>query len=159
MLAALALGAANSYAQDGTPGAGRLEIGAFPGGAMFFTESGNRNEPEFGNYALGGSVTFNVNRWIGVEGEGGGTVGIRQNFTTAAAAFSDQRTPGMWMYSGNLVVHPGGSDRAVVPYATGGFGGLTMCPCGEVDTLGITTYEYGGRPGVGRPRSSGWRGR
>jgi hypothetical protein len=52
---------------------------------MFFTESGNENEPDFGNYALGGSVTFNLNRWIAVEGEGGGTLGIRQNFTSAAA--------------------------------------------------------------------------
>ncbi len=107
---------------------------------MFFTESGNGNEPDFGNYALGGSVTFNLNRWIGVEGEGGGTLGIHQNFNSAATAFSDQRTPNMWMYSGNLVVNPGGSDRAFVPYATGGIGGLTMCPCDGVETLGITAY-------------------
>jgi hypothetical protein len=141
LFAALALGAGSAYAQDGAVGAGRFEIGAFPGGAMFFTESGNGNEPDFGNYALGGSVTFNVNRWIGVEGEGGGTLGIRQNFTSGATAFADQRTPGMWMYSGNLVVNPGGSDRTLVPYATGGVGGLTMCPCGGVETLGITAYE------------------
>ena len=141
LFAALALGVSNGYAQDGALGAGRFEIGAFPGGAMFFTESGNGNEPDFGNYALGGSLTFNLNRWIGVEGEGGGTLGIRQNFTSAETAFSDQRTPGMWMYSGNVVVNPGGSDRAFVPYATGGLGGLTMCPCGGVETLGITAYE------------------
>ena len=111
LFAAFVLGAGSGYAQDGAVGAGRFEIGAFPGGAMFFTESGNGNEPDFGNYALGGSVTFNPNRWIGVEGEGGGTLGIRQNFTSAATTFPDQRTPGMWMYSGNLVVNPGGSDR------------------------------------------------
>ena len=106
LFATLALSVSSGFAQDGAVGAGRFEIGAFPGGAMFFTESGNGNEPEFGNYALGGSVTYNLNRWIGMEGEGGGTLGVRQNFTSAATAFSDYRTPGMWMYSGNLVVNP-----------------------------------------------------
>jgi len=36
LFAALALGVSNGYAQDGALGAGRFEIGAFPGGAMFF---------------------------------------------------------------------------------------------------------------------------
>lgn len=141
LLAALVLSAGSAYAQDLAAGAGRFEIGAFPGGAMFFTESGNGSEPDFGNYALGGSVTFNVNRFIGVEGEGGGTLGIRQSFTSGSSAFSDQRTPGMWMYSGNLVLNPHGNDRAFVPYATAGVGGLTMCPCGDVEALGINAYE------------------
>jgi hypothetical protein len=88
LVAALVLGAGSAYAQDLTAGAGRFEIGAFPGGAMFFTE-----------------------------------------------------TPGMWMYSGNLVVNPHGNDRALVPYATAGIGGLTMCPCGDVEALGISAYE------------------
>ena len=141
LLATLALGVGSAYAQDGAAGAGRFEIGAFPGGAMFFTESGNGNEPDFGNYALGASVTFNVNRRVGIEGEGGGTLGIRQNFISGSTPFADQRTPGMWTYSGNIVLSPHGSDRAFVPYATGGIGGLTMCPCGEVEALGITAYE------------------
>ena len=141
LLVALALGAGSAYGQEGTAGAGRFEVGAFPGGAIFFTESGNGTEPNFGNYALGGSMTYNVNRYVGVEGEGGGTVGIRQNFTAAETAFVDQRTPGMWMYHGNVIVNPLGNDRAFVPYATGGAGGLTMAPWGDVDALGVTTHE------------------
>src|SRR6185503_14620426 len=141
VLAAAAFGVGTAYAQEGSAGAGRVEIGAFPGGGMFFTQSSNGNEPEFGNYAVGASLTVNVNRWIGIEGEGGGTIGLHQNFTVAAKAFTDQRSPSMWSYNGNLVVNPGGSDRAVVPYLTGGVGGLTLCPCGGVDTLGITKYE------------------
>jgi hypothetical protein len=141
LLVAFALGAGSAYGQEGTAGAGRFEVGAFPGGAIFFTESGNGTEPNFGNYALGGSLTFNLNRYVGVEGEGGGTVGIRQNFTAAETPFVNQRTPGMWMYHGNVSVNPFGNDRAFVPYATGGVGGLTMAPWGDVDALGVTTYE------------------
>ena len=141
LLVAFALGAGSAYGQEGTAGAGRFEVGAFPGGAIFFTESGNGTEPNFGNYALGASMTFNVNRYIGVEGEGGGTVGVRQNFTAAETAFVNQRTPGMWMYHGNVIVNPLGNDRAFVPYATGGAGGLTMAPWGNVDALGVTTHE------------------
>lgn len=133
--------AVSAYGQEIGAGAGRFEIGAFPGGGMFFTESTNGTEPQFGNYALGASFAVNVSRWIGIEAEGGGSVGVRQNFDVGSVAFTDQRTPSMWSYSGNLVVHPWRSDRAVVPYATGGLGGLTMTPYGEVETLGVTSYE------------------
>jgi hypothetical protein len=133
--------AASAHAQETGGGAGRIEIGAFPGGGMFLTESSNGNEPDFGNYALGASFTLNLNRWVGIEGEGGGTLGIRQNFRVGPTTFADRRTPNMWSYSGNLVVNPGGSDRSLVPYATGGIGGLTMCPCGDAETLGISKYE------------------
>jgi outer membrane protein with beta-barrel domain len=131
----------SAYAQETGAGAGRVEIGAFPGGGMFFTQSSGGNEPDFGNYALGASFTVNLNRWIGIEGEGGATVGLRQNFNVGPTAFTDQRTPSMWSYSGNLVVNPAGSDRSLVPYATAGLGGLTMCPCGDAENLGVTTYE------------------
>jgi hypothetical protein len=131
----------NAYAQEIGTGAGRYEIGAFPGGGMFFTQSSNGNEPEFGNYALGASFTVNVNRWIGIEAEGGGSVGIRQTFNLGSKTFSSQRTPSMWAYSGNVVVNPAGSNRAVVPYVTGGLGALTLCPCGDAENLGITAYE------------------
>jgi hypothetical protein len=141
LLAATFFGVGAAYAQEGGAGAGRVEIGAFPGGGIVFTQSSNGNEPDFGNYAVGASLTVNVNRWIGIEGEGGGTIGIHQSFNVGSKTFTDQRSPSMWSYSGNIVVNPGGSDRAVVPYVTGGVGGLTLCPCGGVDNLGITSYE------------------
>jgi hypothetical protein len=141
LLAATMFGIGSAYAQEVGAGAGRIEIGAFPGGAIVFMQSADGNEPSFGNYALGASLAVNVNRWVGFEGDGGGTIGIRQAFDVGAKAFSDQRTPGMWSYNGNVVVHPRGSNRSVVPYGTAGIGGLTMCPCGGVDDLGITKYE------------------
>jgi len=133
--------AAYAYAQETGAGAGRFEIGAFPGGGMFFTASSNGNEPSFGNYALGGSFTYNANRWIGIEGEGGATIGLHQDFNVGPLAFNDQKTPSMWSYSGNLVVNPAGSDRSIVPYAIGGVGGLTMTPYGSVERLGINNYD------------------
>ena len=142
VLAVAVLAAASAYAQERVAGAGRIEIGAFPGGGMFFTKTSNGNEPEFGNYALGGSFTVNVNRWVGFEGEGGGTVGVRQAFTFAQTGYTNERSPSTWMYQGNVVVNPMASDRMLVPYVTGGLGGLTLCPCGDAkNTLGIATYK------------------
>jgi len=129
-----------AFAQESV-GAGRFEIGAFPGGGMFFTASTNGNEPAFGNYALAASFTVNINRWVGVEGEGGGTIGVRQNFTMGSIDFADHKTPGMWGYNGNVVVHPAGSDRAIVPYATAGVGGLVMSPTEGADSLGVLAHE------------------
>jgi len=141
-LAVLAFAAASAYAQEGGGGAGRVEIGAFPGGGMFFAKTNNGNEPEFGNYALGGSFTVNANRYVGFEAEGGGTVGVRQAFNFGETAYTNQRSPSTWLYQGNVVVNPAGSDRSIVPYATGGLGGLTLCPCGDAkSTLGVTTYK------------------
>ena len=138
----LLFAAAGAYAQERVGGAGRVEIGAFPGGGMFFMKTTNGNEPAFGNYALGGSFTVNANRFVGVEGEGGGTLGVHQAFTFGERAYTNQRSPNTWMYHGNVVVNPAGSDRPLVPYATAGLGGLTLCPCGDArDTLGITTYK------------------
>jgi hypothetical protein len=141
LLVAGAFFVGTAYAQEGTTGAGRVEVGAFPGGGMFFMQSNTGNEPDFGNYALAGSVTVNLSRWVGIEGEGGGSVGIRQRFNVAGNTFTEQRTPGMYAYNGNVVVHPGGSNRAVVPYATVGIGGLTLSPRGGVENLGIVNYE------------------
>lgn len=133
--------AVSASAQERGIGPGRVEIGAFPGGGMFFTKTSNGNEPEFGNYALGGSFTLNVNRWVGFEGEGGGTIGVRQTFDFENATFTDQRSPHTWMYHGNVVVNPVGNNRSVVPYVTSGLGGVTLSPRGDAKALGIDTYK------------------
>jgi outer membrane protein with beta-barrel domain len=144
LLAALAVvlfAATSAFGQERGIGAGRVEIGAFPGGGMFVTKTTNGNEPAFGNYALGGSFTWNVNRWVGLEGEGGGTLGVRQAFTFGDTAYTNQRPPSTWMYHGNAVVNPRGSDRVVVPYLTGGLGGITLSPHREARLLGIENYK------------------
>jgi hypothetical protein len=127
-LAVVLFAAVSAFAQERGVGAGRVEVGAFPGGGMFFTKTSNGNEPGFGNYALGGSFTWNVNRYVGLEGEGGGTLGVRQAFTFADRAYTNQRSPSTWMYHGNIVVNPGGSDRPLSPHR-------------EASLLGIENYK------------------
>ena len=57
-LAAL-VGVTTASAQE-RAGAGRIELGMFPGGGVFFGSSSNEAEPSFGNYAVGGGLTFNA---------------------------------------------------------------------------------------------------
>ena len=77
-LAVVVFAAATAFAQEGGVGAGRIEIGAFPGGGMFFTKTSNGNEPAFGNYALGSSLQqVNANRLVGIKGKVAARLGIR----------------------------------------------------------------------------------
>ena len=122
-----------AYAQMGSAGAGTVEIAAIPGGSTFFTQRGS--ETGFGNYNLGGSLTYNINQWIGIEGEAGGALGVSQRVEFGSASAS-VKTPNIATYSGNLVVSAGGSS--VAPYVTGGVGGLTLL---ETSTLGINEMK------------------
>lgn len=148
-MAALSLGTA--YAQETGVGAGRVEVGAFPVGGIFFGNDGKSDTPNFGNYALGGAFTVNVNRWIGFEGEIGGGVGIRQDMTYNGATLTNQKSPHMLAYNGNLVVYVIGSNRVVAPYVVGGVGGLTLFAKPEVANLGILKDEtfFAGNVGGG----------
>jgi hypothetical protein len=55
------------YAQEFAPGPGTVEVTVIPGGATFFTNSGTGSS--FGNYNVGAATTYNVNRFVGIEGE------------------------------------------------------------------------------------------
>ena len=80
--------------------------------------------PSFGNYGFGTAVTFNLNRFIGIEGEVGAMIA-----TTSDLQFgdlpSDIKAPNMLNYTANVVVSPW-TGHSFVPYAAGGVGGLTM---------------------------------
>jgi Outer membrane protein beta-barrel domain len=118
-------GATDVFAQDVAPGPGVVVITVIPGGATFFTEvEDNPSAPSFGNYDLGGAVAVHFNRYLAVEGEVSGAIGVSQ--TMQVGTFEvDEKSPNLLNYSGNLVVSAptGGS---VVPYVTGGVGGLTL---------------------------------
>lgn len=131
------VGISGAHAQEVSAGSGRFEVTAFPGGGIFFTD-GSSTEPSFGNYALGASFTANANRFVGIEGELGGGLGIRQTLTFNAKTLSDQKTPSMLAYNGNLIVSPGGSDRPLVPYLTAGVGGLTMFNTTDIAALALS---------------------
>lgn len=138
-VALLAIGTA-AYGQDrpGNGGPGRIEVAGFPVGGMFFTGSSDQQEPEFGAYALGASLTYNLNPFVGLEGEFGNAVGVHQSMTFKNQLLKDQRSPGFFAYTGNVVVNPVGNTRPIVPYATAGLGGITMRNSTDTLDLGVT---------------------
>jgi len=113
---------AQAQTQESAPGPGAFEITIIPGGATFFTEASDSNSPSFGNYDLGGSATVNFNRFVGVEGEVSGLLGVSQSldFVTGTA---EVKTP-----------------HFLVPYATAGLGGLSLFERAEVGVNDTTTF-------------------
>ena len=131
------LGANQAYAQESTTaGPGPVVVTIIPGGAMFFTEGKDTKGPSFGNYGLGGAVTVNFNRFVGVEGEVAGALGITQDLTLPGGT-SNLKTPELLNYSGNLVVSAP-NKTSVVPYVTGGVGGLSLF---KKESLGINDTQ------------------
>lgn len=126
-------GAGSAYAQESRSVEGAVVVTIIPGGATFFTEGKDLKGPSFGNYDLGGAFAGNFNRYVGVEGEVSGTLGVSQKL----GLLSDIKTPNMLNYSGNLVISAP-TRSAVVPYLTGGVGGLTLF---EKTSLGINQNE------------------
>ncbi len=116
-----------------TAGPGTVEIAVIPAGGTFFTEGST--ETKFGNYKLGGSVTYNINQWIGIEGEASGTLGVSQMLEFRAGS-GKIKTPNMATYSGNIVVSTG--RLAAIAYVTGDVGGLTLLQTSE---LGVDTTK------------------
>ena len=105
------------YAQEGPAGAGRAEITIIPAGALFFTENSDASAPSFGNYQLGGAFTYNVNQFIGIEGEVSSSIGISQSLDFGYP--STVRTPDVLSYMGN---NPGATlDAAIAAASAGAF--------------------------------------
>jgi hypothetical protein len=135
LIAVLLIGGVDRvYAQESTPGPGVFEITVIPGGATFFTSTGNGSS--FGNYSLGAAATYNINRIVGIEGEFGSSIGISQNLTDGGFR-GTQKTPNTLTYTGNIVLSAP-THSSIVPYATGGIGALTML---QQASLGINTTD------------------
>jgi len=80
------------FAQEAAPGPGKVVITFIPAGATFFTEAkDNPRGASFGNYQLGGSVTVNFNRYVGVEGEVSGGIGISQEMQVGSRSTTSRR--------------------------------------------------------------------
>ncbi len=126
------VGTSQAYAQDAAPGPGTVVVTIIPGGGTFFTESKNTGRTSFGNYDLGAGVTVHLNRYVGIEGEVSGSVGVAQDLLIAGRT-SNTKSPNSLNYSGNLVVSAA-NKSSVVPYVTAGIGGLSLF---EKTSLGI----------------------
>jgi opacity protein-like surface antigen len=133
------LGSGQAFAQEATPGPGTVEVTIIPGGGTFFTSSDTG--PSFGSYNLGGALTYNVNRFVGIEGEVGGTLGVAQNLQFGAIT-TKTKAPDQLNYTANLVLSAP-THTSLTPYVTGGIGGLTMFERPELGVSGTTTLLTG----------------
>jgi outer membrane protein with beta-barrel domain len=114
--------AGRASAQETRPGPGKAEVTVIPGGWTFFQSKGG--QPSFGDYDLGGAFAYNLTRMVGVEGEVGGSIGVRQDLDMLSNLTLHEKTPNMLSYVGNVIVNAPG--RSVVPYVTAGVGGMTL---------------------------------
>jgi hypothetical protein len=145
LAAAAVIGTGQAYAQEAAQGPGIVEVTVIPGGATFFTEGKDAQGPSFGNYDLGAGLAFNINRYIGIEGEVSGALGISQDLQFGGLT-SDVRSPNLLNYTGNVVLSIP-NQSSVVPYVTGGVGGLSLferAPLGINDTETFLTGNLGG---------------
>jgi hypothetical protein len=149
-LAALILLSAVSmaWAQDLTIGAGKVEVGGFPGGGTFFIGGDDNKEVNFNVYTAGGGITYYLNETTAIEGEFTGSVGWAQDVHFNNTKVIHVQMPGVWSYFGNVLFFPGGTAGKRVPfYVTGGIGAVSLQPRVptkqfgyDVDTVGWQTF-------------------
>jgi hypothetical protein len=139
-LAAGLAAAIPAHAQEARTGEGTVVVTIFPAGATFFTEGKELNGPGFGSYDLGGALAFTVSRVVGFEGEVSGQLGVMQN--VSGLLLDDVRTPHKLAYSGNVVVSTP-IRSTLVPYVTGGVGGLSLFEQADLGVTGTETFLTG----------------
>jgi hypothetical protein len=122
-IAALALIAAPSYAQENGAGPGTVELTVIPGGGTFFI-NGN-SESRFRNYDVGGSLAVNLNRHIGFEGVVNGALGLNHQNLLLSGVTLSEAPPNVIDYSGNVNISAPIAQRTV-PYVSAGLGSLVL---------------------------------
>lgn len=120
---------------------GTVVVTVVPGGGTFFTQGKTTKAPSFGSYGVGGVADVTLNRFVAIEGEVTGGLGVTQDldFTTGTQRL---KTPNLLNYSGNVVVS-GPTRSSVTPYVTGGVGGLTLFDQASVGIVDRTTFLTG----------------
>jgi hypothetical protein len=125
----LLAGCSLASAQDATIGAGKVEIGGFPGGGTFFVGGDDNKEVNFNVYTAGGGVTYYFSEVVAFEGEFTGSVGWAQDVYFNNEKIIHNQMPTVWSYAGNLVFFPGGAAGRQTPfYVTGGIGQVLLSP-------------------------------
>ena len=137
MLVALVASCAVASAQEQrAPGAGKLEVGGFPGGGLWLAGGDDNTEVNFNNYDFGGGATWYLSPITAIEAEAAFGLGVSQNVDYKQRTVYRIQMPHTLTTSGNIVIFPGGSARRVAGYVTGGVGALTL------------HSPYGVRPGL-----------
>ena len=146
LLAALVLFAGSSIAsaQEATTGAGKVEIGGFPGGGTFFIGGDDNKEVDFNVYTAGGGLTYYFSDAVAFEGEFTGSIGWAQDVTFNNAKLVHNQMPTVWSYSGNVVFFPGGTAGKQFPfYVTGGIGQVLLSPRVPTKVFGYDVDQVG----------------
>ena len=137
-------GCSIASAQDATGGAGKLEIGGFPGGGTFFIGGDDNKEVNFNVYTAGGGLTYYLNQVVAVEGELTGSVGWAQDVHFNNMKLVHNQMPTVWSYSGNVVFFPGGTAGKRTPfYVTGGVGAISLSPRVPTKVFGYDVDQVG----------------
>jgi hypothetical protein len=126
LVALAASGAIASAQETGAPGAGKLEIGGFPGGGLFLVGGDDNTEVNFNNYNFGGGATWYLTPMAAIEGEAAFGLGISQNVNYKNRVEHRIQMPHTLSTSGNVVIFPAGSERQLAGYLTGGVGTLRL---------------------------------
>ncbi len=79
---------------------------------------------------------MNANRYVGFEGEFGGSLPITQDLNLSSGIVN-RKSPKSLNYSGNVMLYAP-NRSAIVPYVAGGVGGLSLL---KEETLGINQVE------------------
>jgi hypothetical protein len=115
-----------SAQETAVPGAGKLEVGGFPGGGLWLAGGDGNTEVHFNNYDFGAGVTWYANPKVGIEGEGAFGLGLSQNVSYRNQIVYRVQMPHTLGSSGNIVFFPAGTARRVAGYVTGGAGMFTL---------------------------------
>lgn len=152
--AAAVIGGTQALAQESAQGPGAVVVTIIPGGATFFTEGKETNGPSFGNYDLGAAVAVNFNRYVGIEGEVSGSLGITQDLEFPSRT-ANLKTPNLLNYSANLVLSAP-TRSGVAPYVSGGVGGLSLFDESSLGISGTDTFLTGNVGGGVKWMNGNW---
>lgn len=137
------LAASSAHAQS-TADPPLLEFTVSPVRAVFFAE--RDGEPGFGSYGLGGGITVNLTRFVGVEGEVGGSFAGPEKLQVSSPSGLESRVRNLLDYNGNLVISAR-SRSSIVPYATAGVGALVLFAREKLADGQAQTYFVGNAGG------------
>lgn len=137
-----------SAAQEAHVGPGKVEIGGFPMGGIFFGGGDGNKEVDFNVYSAGANLTYYFVERVAIEGEVAVGLGMAQDVFFDNAKIFHAQMPHVWTSSGNVVFFPGGTSGKHLPYyITGGVGTLSLQPRlltkqfgYDVDTSGLRTF-------------------
>lgn len=140
----LLAGCSGASAQEATIGAGKVEIGGFPGGGTFFVGGDDNKEVNFNVYTAGGGLTYYFTNAVAVEGEFTGSVGWAQDVHFNNSKLIHNQMPTVWSTFGNIVFFPGGTAGKRMPfYLTGGIGVVMLSPRVPTKVLGYDVDVVG----------------